>query len=383
MPSAEIIAIGTELLLGEIQDTNTRYIARMVRDFGVDLYRTMIVGDNSERIAQAIQEGMKRSEIIITTGGLGPTVDDPTRQAVALAMGTDLEFKPELWAQIENRFQRFHRQATENNKRQAFIPRGALAIENPVGTAPSFIFETDRHAIISLPGVPREMEFLLENNVIPYLIQRFKLQGTIKARVLHVSGVGESQVDEWIGDLERLSNPTVGLLAHPGLIDIRITAKATSTEEALKLIRDVEVEIRQRVGSAIVGADGDTLEAAVASRLSELGWKATILEHGINSDAISRLIKTGVVLTQANINPENRTIGFSLDEIYKTKEALGVDVIIAANFTPGSEKQTLQLVLVTPIRADSAIRYYGGPPQHSALWSTHSILDYLYKGLQE
>lgn len=382
MPSAEIIAIGTELLLGEIQDTNTRYIARMVRDFGVDLYRTMIVGDNAERIAQAIQEGMKRSEIIITTGGLGPTVDDPTREAVALAMGTELEFRPELWAQIENRFQRFHRQATENNKRQAFIPRGSLAIENPVGTAPSFIFETDRHAIISLPGVPREMEYLLENNVIPYLLKRYKLQGTIKARVLHVSGVGESQVDEWIGDLERLSNPTVGLLAHPGLIDIRITAKASSTEEAWRMIEVVETEIRKRVGTAIFGTDGDTLEVEVAKKLNEMKWKAAIVENGISSDAIRLLTKAGAVLTLSESQPENCSQGFTEGEISNLKTMLGVDVIVAASFTPGSEKQTLQLVLLSPTKTENTIRYYGGPPQHSVLWTTHSILDYLYKGLQ-
>lgn len=382
MPSAEIIAIGTELLLGEIQDTNTRYIARMVRDFGVDLYRTMIVGDNAERIAQAIQEGMKRSEIIITTGGLGPTVDDPTREAVALAMGTELEFRPELWAQIENRFQRFHRQATENNKRQAFIPRGSLAIENPVGTAPSFIFETDRHAIISLPGVPREMEYLLENNVIPYLLKRYKLQGTIKARVLHVSGVGESQVDEWIGDLERLSNPTVGLLAHPGLIDIRITAKASSTEEAWRMIEVVETEIRKRVGTAIFGTDGDTLEVEVAKKLNEMKWKAAIVENGISSDAIRLLTKAGAVLTLSESQPENSSQGFTEGEISNLKTMLGVDVIVAASFTPGSEKQTLQLFLLSPTKTENTLRYYGGPPQHSVLWTTHSILDYLYKGLQ-
>src|SRR5512135_2170348 len=139
MPAAEIIAIGTELLLGEIQDTNTRYLARLLRDYGVDLYRTTIVGDNVDRIAHAIRESLSRCQIIITTGGLGPTVDDPTRQAVAMAAGTELEFQPQLWDQIQDRFERFGRNPTENNRRQAYIPRGAIAMENPVGTAPAFI----------------------------------------------------------------------------------------------------------------------------------------------------------------------------------------------------------------------------------------------------
>ena len=203
MPSAEILTIGTEILLGEIIDTNARYLARQLRDAGIDLYRKTTVGDNARRIAQAIQQAMERCEIILTTGGLGPTVDDPTREAVALALGVSTEFRPELWEQIQSRFQRFGRQPTENNKRQAYVPQGALAVENPVGTAPAFIMETNAHAIISLPGVPREMEYLMENAVLPYLRQRYELTGIIKARVLHTAGVGESQIDELIGDLER------------------------------------------------------------------------------------------------------------------------------------------------------------------------------------
>ena len=158
MPTAEIIALGTELLLGEIQDTNTRYIARHLRDTGIDLFRTAIIGDNAERIAQALREALTRAQIIITTGGLGPTVDDPTRQAVALAVNVPLEYRPELWGQIQARFERFGRQATENNKRQAYIPQGSIPVENLVGTAPAFITETGGSVIISLPGVPREME---------------------------------------------------------------------------------------------------------------------------------------------------------------------------------------------------------------------------------
>ena len=204
MPTAEIITIGTELLLGETVDTNTRYIARALRDEGINLFRTSTIGDNAERIAEIISEGMQRAEIIITTGGLGPTIDDPTREAVALTLGVKTEFKAELWEQIQERFQRYGRTPTENNKRQAFIPKGAVPIENPVGTAPAFIGETEKHAIISLPGVPREMEYLMQNQVLPYLRERYKLSGVIKARVLHTSGVGESQIDERIGDLEQL-----------------------------------------------------------------------------------------------------------------------------------------------------------------------------------
>ena len=191
MPSAEIITIGTEILLGEIVDTNACHIARKFRDAGINLYRKTTVGDNEERIAQAIRHAMQRCEIILTTGGLGPTVDDATRGAVALALETEVQFYPALWKQIQARFKRFNSEPTENNKRQAYMPKGALPIENPVGTAPCFISEIEDHAIICLPGVPREMEYLLENSTIPYLRQRYQLSGMIKARILHTAGAGE------------------------------------------------------------------------------------------------------------------------------------------------------------------------------------------------
>ena len=192
MPSAEIITIGTEILLGEIVDTNARFLARCLRDIGVDLYRKTSVGDNAKRIAQAVQQALERCDFVITTGGLGPTVDDPTREAIALAMGVSTEFRPELWQQIEERFTRYGRQPTENNKRQAYVPETSIAVENPVGTAPAFIVETGNQAIISLPGVPREMEYLMKNAILPYLRQHYTLKGIIKARVLHTAGAGES-----------------------------------------------------------------------------------------------------------------------------------------------------------------------------------------------
>ena len=214
MTTAEIITIGTELLLGETVDTNTKHIARRFREVGLDLYRTSTVGDNVERIAQIITEGMTRAQIIVTTGGLGPTIDDPTREAVAEAFSVEIEYQPDLWEQIKERFRRFNREPTENNKRQAFIPKGSIPVENPVGTAPAFIMESGEHAVIALPGVPREMEYLLEHAILPYLRERYQLTDVIKTRLLHTAGVGESQIDDKIADLERLSNPTVGLAAH-------------------------------------------------------------------------------------------------------------------------------------------------------------------------
>lgn len=256
MPTAEIIAIGTELLLGEIQDSNTRYLARILRGINIDLYRSTIIGDNGARISELIKEALSRSDIVITSGGLGPTVDDPTRLAVAKALDTELVFMPELWEQIVERFKRYKREPTENNRRQAYIPLGAIPVENLVGTAPAFIAERpEQKCIISLPGVPRELEYLLENEILPYLTQHYQLKGIIKVLVVHTAGMGESLIDEQVADLELLSNPTVGLLAHPGQTDIRITAKAESEQMAKNMIKEVLESVTEKLGHNIYGFD--------------------------------------------------------------------------------------------------------------------------------
>jgi len=159
MPNAEIITIGTEILLGEIVDTNSRYIARVLRDEGIDLFWTSTVGDNVDRISEVIQASLKRSDIVITTGGLGPTIDDPTREAIAKAFNVTNEFQENLWQDVIERFKEYGKVPTENNKRQAYIPAGAMPIPNPVGTAPAFIMETSENVVISLPGVPVKWKF--------------------------------------------------------------------------------------------------------------------------------------------------------------------------------------------------------------------------------
>src|SRR3972149_8912169 len=248
MPSAEILTIGTELLLGEIADTNTHYLALQLREAGIDLYYTSTVGDNEARIAEAVRHALTRSQILICTGGLGPTVDDVTREGIARALDVELEFKEELWLQIQERFARFNRKPTENNKRQAYLPAGAQVLENAVGTAPAFLVERDDSVIISLPGVPGEMTYILENGVLPYLEKRFGRGSVIRTRVLHIAGVGESQIDEKIADLEKLPNPTVGLSAHPGLVDVRLTAKAENAERAGEILAELEAQAPARLG---------------------------------------------------------------------------------------------------------------------------------------
>ena len=382
MPSAELIAIGTELLLGEIQDTNTRFMARALRDAGIDIYRTTIVGDNAERIAQVLREAMERSNIIITTGGLGPTVDDPTRLAVALAVGVNTVFREDLWEQIQDRFKRFGRIATENNRRQAYIPIGAIPIENPVGTAPCFIIEDSDYSIISLPGVPREMEYLLEHTVLPYLKQHFNLQGTIQAMVIHAAGVGESQVDEWIGDLETYHNPTVGLLAHPGQIDVRVTAKANSVDEANRLILEVANIVRQRLGDSVYGFDEDTLEQVAIQKLAANHWSMLCVECGLGGEAFARLNKQGFPADHVVVLPQNCDMNEIKEQVREQLILLPAHVALGASLLSGVEKQTLILYLITPDGVQETTRSYGGPPAHGIQWGTNTMLDYLRRNIQ-
>lgn len=375
MPIAEIITIGTELLLGEILDTNSRYLARVLRDHGIDLYRTMTVGDNTNRIASAIREALERAEIVITTGGLGPTVDDPTRQAVAQAVGVELEYRPELWEQILNRFKRYGRNATENNKRQAYIPAGALPIENAVGTAPAFVYETGGRSIISLPGVPREMEYLTENAIIPYLTKRYDIHGVIKARVLHLASIGESQVDDVIGDLETLSNPTLGLLAHPGQVDVRITAKAGSDAEAENLIDEMAQEVYRRLGYAIFGEDHDTLENIVIGLLQSKQQNLVIFESGLAGELVKRLAKNPDVFLEGRISADLIGEDDLRQTVKKMAQEFKASVGLGVSLLPGKEQQNLFYTLITPSGEVGDHRSYGGPPQNAPIWASNLCMD--------
>ncbi len=379
MPTAEIITIGTELLLGETVDTNTRTIAQAFRRAGIDIYRTATVGDNQERIAAIIQEAMERAEIIITTGGLGPTVDDPTRDAIALARGVKSEFRPELWEQIQERFQCYGHTPTENNKRQAYVPKGAIAVENELGTAPAFIVETDYHAVIALPGVPREMEYLLEEKILPYLRERFDLRRMIKIRLLHTSGVGESTLDNQISDLERLDNPTVGLAAHAGQVDIRITAKAASEPEADSLIEAIETKIRARIGNWIYGADQDTLQSVALEAIAQYDWKLAVIEANLGGRILRRLsgdnetFAGGEIVAQPPSPEKLKQLVHEIRQKHQAQVGLGVMLI------PGQKQQTIHLYLQSPEREKQRKRTYGGPPQLAPLWAINTGLHLLRK----
>ena len=270
MATAEIVAIGSELLLGQIVDTNSTWMAQQLTALGVNLFYKSVVGDNPERMKEVLTRALERADVVITSGGLGPTQDDLTREVVAEVTGRKLILHQPFLEQIMHRFRSRGFIMTPNNERQAYMPEGAIPVTNPNGTAPSFIVEDPRGSVFVLPGVPFELKWLFENQVAPYLRQKFSLNEIITYRVLKVAELGESRVDDLMGHfIANSKNPTVGVLAHPGQVDIRIAAKAPSKEEAMKLIAPVEAEMRQLIGKHIFAADEETIENTVGRLLRE------------------------------------------------------------------------------------------------------------------
>jgi len=382
MPTLEIITIGTELLLGEITDTNSTFLARTLRDYGIDIYRITTIGDNPGRITTTIREALNRADIIITTGGLGPTVDDPTRQAVAEAANRNLVFNPDLWEQILQRFQAYGHQPTENNRRQAYIPEGAIPISNPVGTAPCYIVEMGDACVISLPGVPSEMKFILHQSIIPFLKQKYVLRSKIiKATVLHAASMGESVIDEIIADLEELANPTVGLLAHPGQVDIRVTAKADSELEAQKISQPVVSELKARLGENIYGQDEETLESKICQMLSQKMLQLTLVEYGLNGaftslqtlyqhDAVQMLILDEEAFDYDTFSKHIQSLRQEQQCDIGYGAALVMDKQVSANFILHDSKHTEVL-----------ISSYGGPRENAPIWALNIGLDFLRRQL--
>jgi len=285
----EVVSIGTELLLGQIVDTNAAHISQLLASVGVSVYYRTTVGDNVERAAQILREALERSDIVITTGGLGPTVDDVTREAVARATDSQLVVNDEMLKQIETMFTRWGRKMSPSNRVQAMLPSGSRPIPNPVGTAPGFIVERDGHVMISVPGVPREMIHLMDTVVMPYLREKFGLRGVIKSRILRTAGMGESVLGERIEDLMKERNPTVGTMAHTGQVDVRIAAKADSEAEADAMIAAMETRARERLGDWIFGTDKDTLEAVAARKLKDSNASVAIVETNTGGMVTLRL----------------------------------------------------------------------------------------------
>jgi nicotinamide-nucleotide amidase len=273
MASVEIVTIGTEILLGHLVDTNSVHIARTLADHGVDVYAKHSVGDNADRLARMLEEVLERADGAITTGGLGPTVDDLTKDAVARAVHDELRLHEPSLRALEERFQKFGRPMTENNKRQAILPSRAHVLPNPHGTAPGFVaLRPDGKFVACMPGVPREMRPMLAEELMPWLVQRFGLDSAIYTRALHTVGIGESELDRRVEDLFRnLENPKIAMLAHGGRVDVKVMAKARSQAEADAMIDPVVEQLVERIGSGYFGTDATTLGSAIVTEFVRRG----------------------------------------------------------------------------------------------------------------
>ncbi len=282
--SAELITSGTEILLGDIVDTNAAWIAQQLREIGVNLYYKTTVGDNEPRLRGVLEMALARSDVILVTGGLGPTADDITRDAIANATSCPLQRHVDIEAKLRERFARWgYQQMSENNLRQALIPEDATVLENPVGTAPGFITHDRRHTrngkVIAMPGVPREMKQMMTDLVLPYLRELTGGVGVIRRRILRTVGIGESSLDAQLGALMDSANPTMGLAAHLGQADVRIAARAASADEAEALLDEMEDRARAKIGDYIYSTTPDeSIEAVLARLLNEAGAHLIVLE---------------------------------------------------------------------------------------------------------
>jgi nicotinamide-nucleotide amidase len=277
----EILAVGTELLLGQIVDTNSAYLSRRLAEIGVDVFFKSCVGDNVRRVESTLQLALSRSDLVIMTGGLGPTDDDVTVSAVADVLGRKLVYSAEVNRDIVRYFRRLGRQPTDNNRKQAMVIEGCAIIRNEVGTAPGQIIEDAGKIVVLVPGVPREMTAMIEGSVIPYLKQKMQSAGgaVIRSRVLRVAGIGESALVAEIEDiLSSQTNPTIAPYASDGLIDLRITAKAPDDASAQQMIDTVAQSIRDRLGTLIYGEGSETLAEVVGGLLSETGQTIALAE---------------------------------------------------------------------------------------------------------
>jgi len=274
---AEVISVGTELLLGQILNTNSQYLAQKLAELGIDLYFQTTVGDNMERLKIAIDTAIKRADILIFTGGLGPTSDDITKEAVADYFGLTLVLDEDVLRRIKNFFERRQVKMPEINRKQAYVPEGAKVLHNKNGTAPGLIIEKDGKIAVLLPGPPFEMQPMFEEEVLPYL-EKFSKQ-KIYSRVLKFVGIGESSIEEALKDLIfSQTDPTLALYAKPFEVELRITTKKESEDSAKSLLQSMEDRIRERLGEYIYGVDGQLLEEVVVSLLAEKKLKLSVAE---------------------------------------------------------------------------------------------------------
>jgi len=354
---AEILAVGTELLMGQIVNTNAQYLTKRLNDLGVNVYYHSVVGDNPVRLKECLRLALNRCDVVITTGGLGPTRDDITKETIAEIMGVKLVRHEETFRNIKCFFERVDRRMMVNNIKQADIPEGCTIIPNHNGTAPGCIIEKDGKTVIMLPGPPKEMIPMFEETVSPFFER--KTGQVIGSRMLKVFGIGESEMEMKILDLiEAQSNPTIAPYVNMGEVVIRVTARSKDYDEAMKMIDPVIEKIKERLGSNLYAFDGESLEEIVVQLLIERNISISTAESCTGGMLASKLVNVpGVskVFTNGFITYSNQS---------KT-DILGVSPDTISTFGAVSKETAVEmvkgLVKKTATRAGIAITGIAGP----------------------
>jgi nicotinamide-nucleotide amidase len=408
----EVLAIGTELLLGQIVDTNSAYIGEQLAASGIDSYEHRAIGDNQARIVAALRDMLSRSDAVLICGGLGPTQDDLTRDAIAEVMGVELVRHDELAEQIAAMFRARVRDMPQNNLRQADIPAGGNAIPNPIGTAPGLLCEIGDKVVYAVPGVPYEMKLMVDEQVIPDLLRRSGEASAIVSRSLKTWGTSESALAEMVAHrLEALDarggNPTIAFLARgiEGLV-VRVTAKASSREEAQALVDAEEKELRAILGDLVFGADDDTMESAVLELLRGRGWTLGVAESLTGGLIGARIVNVpgasetfrGTIGSYAT-DVKRSVLGVTAESVVSEEAArqmaegaqrvLGADVGIAATGVAGPTEQdgvavgTVFFSLALPgLPTEVVSTRLPGDRERLRQFSTISLLNLLRQRLQ-
>ena len=356
--TAELIAIGTELLLGNIANTDAQMISEGLSELGINVFYHTVVGDNPERVRQAVDIARSRADIIITTGGLGPTCDDLTKVALAEAFGKGLFFHEPSAQRIRDRFIQMERPMTENNLQQAMLPEGCTVLENDWGTAPGVAFEADGVHVLMLPGPPRECEMMFRHRAVPYLKQLS--DGVIASRTVKTFGIGESAVEDKLRDLmNALHNPTLAPYAKPTGTELRITAHAQTEEEAFALIAPVEEQVKAILGDYVIGVDVNSVQEVcfrllrekgltmgtaesctgglIAKLITDLPGSSQVFNGGIVS--YTNGVKAGVLGVSQDLLDEYGAVSAQVAEAMArgAKAVLGCDIAVSATGVAGPD----------------------------------------------
>ena len=398
--SGEIVTTGSELLLGQIVDTNAAWMARHLNEIGIHLYYKSTVGDNEKRLCELLQTCLGRSNVVIVTGGLGPTADDITRQALARAMEVPLVTHEPTLEGLRKRFSHWGTKMTANNQRQALVPASAEIVPNPVGTAPGIRVETGECVLFALPGVPREMKHMMTESVLPFLRTRTGGMGIIRTRTLRTIGIGESMLDHELGELLHSPNPTVGLAAHTGQADIRITARGRSEPEVESLLDGMEGQVRSLVGRHVYSNEKDKdIAVHVAELLEAYRTRLVLFEPQTGGHIADRLrasstvplleldeLRPGLSAEWSSLLPDVATeenLETAMDQFSQALADLAPAIscmVVLGTTQPDhgmyQQKKGMTSILYKTPAGESRLRLgFGGPDEFTAVWIGNRCLD--------